>query len=122
MNIFSAFPSVDFLNPLKTATMSIPGEDKLKKLYNSLTGGPLVSKIIKSVKLDQGCMDAVNNAFKGKVTTLNFSPINTACAGGGKSLPMLYSISTVSIPFYTGELSLGIFFTLGPFLILKAYL
>ena len=99
MNIFSAFPSVDFLNPLKTATMSIPGEDKLKKLYNSLTGGPLVSKIIKSVKLDQGCMDAVNNAFKGKVTTLNFSPINTACAGGGKSLPMLYSISTVTVNF-----------------------
>ena len=77
---------MDFLNPVKTATMNIPGEDKLKTWFNSLTGGPLVSKIIKSVKLDQGCMDAVNNAFKGKVTTVNFSPINTACTGGGKFL------------------------------------
>ena len=52
---------------------------------NSLTGGPIVSKIVDSLNIDQDCIDAINNAFKGATSTgINFSPIQSACRGSCK--------------------------------------
>ena len=53
---------------------------------NSVFGGSEVSQYFSMLNLGKGCADAVNGAFKGMPTTIDFAAIRTACSGNYKFL------------------------------------
>ena len=55
--------------------------DRLSGIY-SMIGGPAVSYLLSTIRVDQECQNAILSALSGRPPRFNFSPILSACFRG----------------------------------------